>query len=55
MRNRWLYSYDAEADAMERWDEMSSQVAKELEAKAIVPLCDKIPHKSPVNGAMAKK
>lgn len=51
MRNRWLYKYDAEADTIERWDEVSSQVARELKANKITPLCDTIPQKSTLNGS----
>jgi salicylate hydroxylase len=43
MRNRWLYAYDAEADAIEKWAELSSKVAAELEAGCITPLCDVTP------------
>ncbi|KAI1323625.1 salicylate hydroxylase [Xylariaceae sp. FL0255] len=39
IRNRWLYAFDAEADTIERWDEMSSVVRKELKAGCITPLC----------------
>lgn len=39
MRNRWLYAFDAEADTLERWDEVSSLVAEELKAGKISPLC----------------
>jgi salicylate hydroxylase len=39
MRNRWLYSYDAEQDAMRRWPEVSSRVADQLAQDAISPLC----------------
>ncbi len=39
MRNRWLYAYDAEKDAYERWGEMSSKVAEELKIGNITPLC----------------
>lgn len=46
MRNRWLYAYDAEADAVERWEEVSAQVAKELQANQIIPLCDAMPQRS---------
>lgn len=46
MRNRWLYAYDAEADAMKRWDEVSARVVEELQAKQITPLCDSIPQRS---------
>ncbi len=45
MRNRWLYAFDAEADAMERWDAVSSQVAEELRTGNITPLCDVKPKK----------
>lgn len=30
MRNRWLYAYDAEADTVARWEEVSSKVGQEL-------------------------
>lgn len=46
MRNRWLYAYDAEADAMEQWEEVSGRVAKELQTNQITPLCDSIPQRS---------
>lgn len=39
MRNRWLYAFDAEADTIERWDEVSSLVAEELRTGKISPLC----------------
>ena len=39
MRNRWLYAFDAEADTMSRWEEVSSTVKEELEAGTITPLC----------------
>ncbi|KAK6952377.1 hypothetical protein Daesc_006913 [Daldinia eschscholtzii] len=39
MRNRWLYAFDAEADTLERWDEVSSLVANELKTGKITPLC----------------
>ncbi|KAI0119687.1 putative monooxygenase [Daldinia grandis] len=39
MRNRWLYAFDAEADTMERWDEVSALVSNELETGKITPLC----------------
>ncbi len=39
MRNRWLYAYDAEKDAYDRWDEVSSQVVEELRNGNIAPLC----------------
>ncbi|KAI0116642.1 putative monooxygenase [Hypoxylon sp. NC0597] len=39
MRNRWLYAFDAEADTVERWDEVSSLVAEELRTGKISPLC----------------
>ncbi|KAH9895352.1 salicylate hydroxylase [Xylariomycetidae sp. FL2044] len=39
MRNRWLYAFDAEADTLERWEEMSTLVAGELEKGQITPLC----------------
>lgn len=39
IRNRWLYAYDAEADAVARWEEVSGQVAQELKEGNITPLC----------------
>ncbi|ORY69048.1 salicylate hydroxylase [Pseudomassariella vexata] len=39
MRNRWLYAFDAEADTLERWAKMSSQVSKEFRNGKISPLC----------------
>ncbi|KAK1819467.1 hypothetical protein LTR12_006168 [Friedmanniomyces endolithicus] len=38
MRNRPLYAFDAEADAMQRWHAVSSQVAEELREGCITPL-----------------
>ncbi|KAK5130890.1 hypothetical protein LTR08_001553 [Meristemomyces frigidus] len=38
MRNRPLYAFDAEADAMQRWHEVSAQVAEELRTGEITPL-----------------
>ena len=46
MRNRWLYAYDAEADTFEKWEEVSSRVARELEEGNITPLCNAIPKKA---------
>jgi salicylate hydroxylase len=40
MRNRPLYSFDAEADAFERWDDVSRVVAEELRTGNISPLFD---------------
>ncbi|RWA05171.1 hypothetical protein EKO27_g9935 [Xylaria grammica] len=31
IRNRWLYAFDAEADTLERWEEVSSLVSSELQ------------------------
>lgn len=53
MRNRWLYKYDAEADTEARWEEVSSQVAKELREGSITPLCDTRPQKSSLNGTIS--
>ncbi|XXH02586.1 hypothetical protein Hte_008964 [Hypoxylon texense] len=39
MRNRWLYAFDAEADTIQHWDEVSSLVAEELRTGKISPLC----------------
>ncbi|KAK4545700.1 hypothetical protein LTR36_002654 [Oleoguttula mirabilis] len=38
MRNRPLYAFDAEADAMQRWHEVSSRVAEELRTGHVTPL-----------------
>ncbi len=38
MQNRWLYPYDAEADTMKRWNEVSAVTAEELRKGEIVPL-----------------
>lgn len=38
MRNRWLYAYDAEADTVARWEEVSSKVGQELRTGKIEPL-----------------
>lgn len=38
IRNRWLYSFDAEADTATRWTVMSAQVAQELRTGTIKPL-----------------
>lgn len=38
MRNRPLYAFDAEADAMQRWHEVSSTVSEELQNSRISPL-----------------
>ena len=38
MRNRPLYDFDAEANAMQRWHEVSSAVQEELRAGKISPL-----------------
>lgn len=38
MRNRPLYAYDAEADTLQRWHAVSSQVAEELRTGNISPL-----------------
>lgn len=38
MRNRPLYAFDAEVDTMDRWHEVSAQVAEELKAGKITPL-----------------
>ena len=37
-QNRWLYPFDAEADTLQRWQEVSAQVAKELHDGYIMPL-----------------
>lgn len=38
MRNRWLYAYDAEADTVARWEEVSFKVGQELRMGKIQPL-----------------
>ncbi len=40
-----MYAFDAEADALERWDEVSSKVADELTKGHITPLCEVKPKK----------
>ena len=37
-QNRWLYPFDAETDTLQRWQEVSAQVAKELHDGNILPL-----------------
>ncbi|KAI1152137.1 salicylate hydroxylase [Nemania diffusa] len=39
IRNRWLYAFDAEADTLERWEEVSSLVSRELQTGNITSLC----------------
>lgn len=43
MRNRWLYAYDAEADTVAKFEEVSSRVAEELRSGKIEPLCTVVP------------
>ena len=43
MRNRWLYPFDAEADTMMRWQEVSLVVSKELESGDITDLFTPLP------------
>jgi hypothetical protein len=38
LQNRWLYSFDAEADTVARWPAVSAVVRKELEDRNITPL-----------------
>ncbi|KAH7075029.1 salicylate hydroxylase [Paraphoma chrysanthemicola] len=38
IRNRWLYSFDAEADTRQRWQKVSALVARELETGEVTPL-----------------
>ncbi|KAK9379752.1 putative monooxygenase [Kockiozyma suomiensis] len=38
IKNRWLYSYDAEEDTKARWEEVSAVVKAELEVGKITPL-----------------
>lgn len=38
IRNRWLYAFDAEADTMQKWHEVSSKVAEELRDGNVTPL-----------------
>jgi len=42
-QNRWLYPFDAEADTLQRWQVVSAQVSKELEAGHISPLFEVAP------------
>ena len=37
-QNRWLYPFDAEADTLRRWQEVSALVTKELQVGEITPL-----------------
>ncbi|KAI9754763.1 MAG: hypothetical protein M4579_004548 [Chaenotheca gracillima] len=39
IRNRWLYAFDAEADAGERWETVKQEVEQELREGGIRPLC----------------
>ncbi|KAF2709994.1 FAD/NAD(P)-binding domain-containing protein [Pleomassaria siparia CBS 279.74] len=39
IKNRWLYSFDAEEDARTRWNDVREVVEKELETGTIKPLC----------------
>ncbi|KAJ4509089.1 FAD-dependent monooxygenase roqM [Exophiala dermatitidis] len=39
IKNNVLYDYDAEADTIKRWPELSAQVAEELKTGKITPLC----------------
>lgn len=39
IKNRWLYSFDAEEDATKRWEEVKKTVEDELETGAVKPLC----------------
>ncbi|KAL2404607.1 FAD-dependent monooxygenase roqM [Exophiala dermatitidis] len=39
IKNNVLYDYDAEADTIKRWPELSAQVAEELRTGKITPLC----------------
>jgi salicylate hydroxylase len=39
IRNRWLYAFDAEEDARERWDEVRGTVEDEFASGGIKPLC----------------
>lgn len=41
MQNRWLYPFDAEADTLERWNEVATVVEKELRDGKITPLFEK--------------
>ncbi|CRG86638.1 hypothetical protein PISL3812_03648 [Talaromyces islandicus] len=38
IKNRWLYSYDAEADTLARWSEVSARTQLELDSGKITPL-----------------
>lgn len=38
IRNRWLYSFDAEADTISRWNQVSSKVTEELRTNNVSPL-----------------
>lgn len=38
IRNRWLYAFDAEADTVERWNDVSAKVSEELQTGSVSPL-----------------
>ncbi|KAK9447334.1 putative monooxygenase [Limtongia smithiae] len=38
IKNRWLYSFDAEEDTRRRWDEISARVKEELASGNLTPL-----------------
>jgi hypothetical protein len=38
MQNRWLYPFDADADAIQRWKETAALVEAELVKGEITPL-----------------
>jgi salicylate hydroxylase len=54
MRNRWLYPFDAEADTMRRWQEVSSLVSKELESGSISSLFTPFPESTPQSTPIAQ-
>jgi len=39
IQNRWLYAFDAEADAVANWDAVRKTVEEELATGSIKPLC----------------
>lgn len=38
IRNRWLYAFDAEADTVKRWNDVSAKVSEELRTDSVSPL-----------------
>ena len=41
-QNAWLYPFDAEADTLKRWQEVSAEVGKELQDGRVKPLFEDV-------------